>query len=217
MSQFFLEVAIYYENNNKRPISTHVYILKLLSKFYSGFNIQNFSASYVKLQFLKNRNIFCFQKFLEWMSWKATLLGLSKALRSVSSARGGNPGCKCTASMWTKSQELVILWVTLPSGRDTSPDWGHELVLDLLPGVLFEVCLDGSRLRNLPLQFCAMQNKSHECRGANWRKPTLSSTGDFPYPTTTTRPGPSSPSSSLPRSKLLPHLPVPAKPSFPSP
>lgn len=110
--------------------------------------------------------------FLEWMSWKATLLGLSKALRSVSSTWGGSTGCQCTASIWLQMQELVILWVTLPSGWDTSPDWGHELVLDLLPGVLFEVCLDGTRLRNLPLQFCAVQNKSHECRGANWREDT---------------------------------------------
>lgn len=154
------------------------------------------------------------------MSWKATLLGLSKALRSVSSAWGGNTGCKCTASVWMQAQELVILWVTLPSGWDTSPDWRHELVLDLLPGVLFEVCLDGTRLRNLPLQFCAVQNKSHECRGANQRKPTPGSPGDFPYhPTTTTtiRPGPSFTSSSIPRSKLLPHLPHLLQPSPPFP
>lgn len=142
------------------------------------------------------------------MSWKATLLGPSKALRSVSSAWGGNSGCNCTASVWMQSQELVILWVTLPPGWDTRPDWGHELVLDLLPGVLFEVCLDGTRLWNLPLQFCAVQNKSHECRGANWRKPTLHSPADFPYhPTTTTTLGPSSPSSSTLRAKLLPCLP----------
>lgn len=68
-------------------------------------------------------------------------------------------GCKCTVSILMLSQELVILWVTLPPGWDTGPDWGHELVLDLLPGVLLKVCLDGTWLWNLPLQFCAEQNK----------------------------------------------------------
>lgn len=80
-------------------------------------------------------------------------------LMSISSALGGNTGCKCAVSILMPLQELVILWVTLPSGWDTRPDWGHELVLDLLPGVLLEVCLDGTRLRNLPLQFYAEQNK----------------------------------------------------------
>lgn len=68
-------------------------------------------------------------------------------------------GCKCTAPILMLTQELVILWVTLPPGWDTGPDWGHELILDLLPGVLLKVCLDGTWLWNLPLQFCAEQNK----------------------------------------------------------
>lgn len=87
---------------------------------------------------------------------------------SISSALGGNTGCRCAVSIMMPIQQLVILWVTLPAGWDTRPDWGHELVLDLLPGVLLEVCLDGARLRNLPLQFCAEENESHECGGANW-------------------------------------------------
>lgn len=79
---------------------------------------------------------------------------------STSSPLGRNTGCKCTISILALLQELVILWVTLSPGWDTCPYGGHELVLDLFPGVLLKVCLDGTRLWDLPLQFCTEQSKS---------------------------------------------------------
>lgn len=79
---------------------------------------------------------------------------------SISSALDGNTGCRPIGSPLVLMQELVILWVTLFPGWDTRPNRGHELVLDLLPGVLLEVCLDGTWFRNLPLQFCMKQNES---------------------------------------------------------
>lgn len=67
-------------------------------------------------------------------------------------------------------QKLVILWVTLAPGWDTRPDWGHKLVLDLLPGVLLKVSLDGTRLWNFPLQFCIEENKRAMNAGSKLEK-----------------------------------------------
>lgn len=59
----------------------------------------------------------------------------------------------------TRATASVILRITVPPGGDRAPHRGQQHVFHGLLGVLLQARLDGSRLRQLPLQLCMIKKK----------------------------------------------------------